>query len=108
MFVSRRVRGLTRKYVAYNHCKQNVTTITRKENRRTRGAGELTNRGELLRDYLRRCLYDKSKGYFNQNGQSPIGKIGGESGEALLFHLMADKDEYTEILAQKWTQLGKQ
>ena len=108
MFVSRRVRGLTRKYVAYNHRKQNVTTITRKENRRTRGAGELTNRGELLRDYLRRCLYDKSKGYFNQNGQSPIGKIGGESGEALLFHLMADKDEYTEILAQKWTQLGKQ
>ena len=100
---------------------QNVTTTTRKENnakRKTTTTRTTTtttrelneaNRGELLRDYLRRCLYDKSTGYFNQNGQSPIGKIGVDSGEASLhFHLMADKEEYTETLAQKWTQLGKQ
>ena len=101
---------------------QNVTTTTRKENnakRKTTTTRTTTttttrelneaNRGELLRDYLRRCLYDKSTGYFNQNGQSPIGKIGVDSGEAALpFHLMADKEEYTETLAQKWTQLGKQ
>jgi len=118
--VSKRVRYLTKKFMASNS-HQNVTTTTRKENnakRKTTTTRTTTtttrelneaNRGELLRDYLRRCLYDKSTGYFNQNGQSPIGKIGVDSGEASLpFHLMADKEEYTETLAQKWTQLGKQ
>jgi len=113
MRVSKRTRHLTKNFMAAHSRRrtQNVTT-TRKENNAKRKAtfGEFneTNRGELLRDYLRRCLYDKSIGYFNQKGSSPIGKIGDDSGEALPFHSMADKEEYLETLAKKWRQLGKQ
>ena len=113
MRVSKRTRHLTKNFMAAHSRRrtQNVTT-TRKENNAKRKAtfGEFneTNRGELLRDYLRRCLYDKSIGYFNQKGSSPIGKIGDDSGEALPIRSLADKEEYEETLAKKWTQLGKQ
>lgn len=59
--------------------------------------------GLLLREYMHRCLYDRSDGYFAQS-EAPVGQIGA----SINFNNLLGQEEYARVLEARYARLASQ
>lgn len=65
--------------------------------------GTMPRSGLLLRDYMHRCLYDRTDGYFTQP-EAPVGEIGA----SINFNSLLGQEDYARVLDARYARLTSQ